>query len=285
MLSSELVASALDVQGAISGSAAGGLARGLILAGLFVVLNVGIYSIVAKWRKGPDASRSSQPKHLSALPLNVVLASASTVGVIGSLVGALATWTNKSILVGGDAVNFFTQGLGAWSLASLVFFATVIVLSIGVKKPRSAESALAVSTVVLASSLIAGLVLTDELTRPAGWVSTKGTFNDSVTATAVVTPGAQGLNSVTVDLSGPDSEVEPIRKQVRAGLATATLVSLEQDFKSTPVKVSLSDQGGLLVDEIVADAPGRWRLQIDLGDGGDLLMLDVTLAPNPAQSR
>lgn len=285
MLSPELVASALDVQGAISSSAAGGLARGLILAGLLVIFIVGIYSIVSRWRKGPGASRSSQPKHLSALPLNVVLASASMVGVIGSLVGALATWTNKSILVGGDAVTFFTQGLGAWSLASLVFFATVIVLSIGVKKPRIAESALAVSTVVLASSLMAGLMLSEELTRPAGWVSTKGTFNVSVTATALVTPGAQGPNSITVDLSGPDSEVEPVRQQVRAGLATATLVSLEQDIKSTPVKVSLGDQGGLLVDEIVADAPGRWRLQIDLGDGEDLLMLDVTLAPNPAQSR
>jgi hypothetical protein len=68
-------------------------------------------------------------------------------------------------------------------------------------------------------------------------------------------------------------------------LATAQLVSLELDLKSEPVTVSLDDQGGLVVSEIVADAPGRWRIQIDLGDGGTLLSLDVTLSPNPGHSK
>ena len=283
-----VVSSALNVDGAIAAAAAGGLARGLILAALAVVLVVAIRFLFSSLASKAKTSNSSEAKTSSALPVNVVLASASAVGAIGSIIGILATWSSKSILVGGDVVSFFLDSLGLWSVLALVLFLVVIVLSIrnkGSKGSKGSKSLASISAVVLSASLVAGLTLTGELTRPAGWAESKTTFNDSVSATAVMTPGAQGLNSIAVGLSGSDSDIEPIRQQIQAGLATATLVSLEQDLKSEPVAVALDDQGGLIVNDIVAEAPGRWRIQIDFGDNGALLMLDVTLAPNPGYSK
>ena len=277
--------STLDVEGAIAASASGGLARGLILAGLLVVLVVSLRSLVSSLSKRSRSAISSGRIKQSALPMNVVLASASAVGVIGSVVGIFATWNNKTILTGGNPVEFFLNGLGAWSLLSLGFFFVVIIVSIRAKKLAGPNFVSAFSSVVLAFSLVIGLFLSGDLTRPAGWADSKVTFNDSVSATSVMTPGAEGTNTISIGLSGPDSEIEPIREQVQAGLATAQLVSLELDLKSEPVPVSLDDQGGLVVSEIVADAPGRWRIQIDLGDGGALLSLDVTLSPNPGHSK
>ena len=277
--------STLDVEGAIAASASGGLGRGLILAGLLVVFVVCLRLLLSSLQKSFKPSLSSDSNQLSALPINVVLASASAVGVIGSIVGILATWTNQAILTGGNPVDFFLSGLGAWSILSLVFFFAVIVLSIRSKRLAGANFVTAFSSVAIASSLVVGISLSGDLTRPAGWADSKVTFNDSVSATSVMTPGAEGTNSISIGLSGPDSEIEPIRKQVQAGLATAQLVSLELDLKSEPVTVSLDDQGGLVVSDIVADAPGRWRIQIDLGDGGAFLSLDVTLSPNPGHSK
>ena len=280
-----VVSAALDVEGAISAAAAGGLARGLILAALTVVLVVAIRFLFSSLAKKAKTSNSSEAKTSSALPVRVVLASSSAVGAIGSIIGILATWSSKSILVGGEVVSFFLDGLGLWSLLSLILFAAVIVLSLRNKGSKSTKYLASISAIVLSASLVAGLTLTGELTRPAGWAESKTTFNDSVSATAVMTPGAQGLNSIAVGLSGSDSDIEPIRQQIQAGLATATLVSLEQDLKSEPVAVALDDQGGLIVKDITAEAPGRWRIQIDFGDNGALLMLDVTLAPNPGYSK
>jgi hypothetical protein len=280
-----VVSSALDVEGAIAAAAAGGLARGLILAALTVVLVVAIRFLFSSLARKAKTTNSPEAKTSSALPVNVVLASSSAVGAIGSIIGILATWTSQSILVGGDVVSFFLGGLGLWSVLALVLFLVVIVLSIRNKGPKGSKYLASISAIVLSASLVAGLTLTGELTRPAGWAESKTTFNDSVSATAVMTPGAQGLNSIAVGLSGSDSDIEPIRQQIQAGLATATLVSLEQDLKSEPVAVALDDQGGLIVKDITAEAPGRWRIQIDFGDNGALLMLDVTLAPNPGYSK
>ena len=280
-----VLSSALNVDGAIAAAAAGGLARGLILAALTVVLVVAIRFLLSSVAKKAQVSNSAGANNQSPLPVNVVLASASAVGVIGSIVGILATWTSQSILVGGDVVPFFLGGLGLWSVLALVVLLVVIVLSIRNKGSKGSKSLASISAIVLSAALVAGLTLTGELTRPAGWAESKTTFNDSVSATAVMTPGAQGLNSIAVGLSGSDSDIEPIRQQIQAGLATATLVSLEQDLKSEPVAVALDDQGGLIVKDIVAEAPGRWRIQIDFGDNGALLMLDVTLAPNPGYSK
>ena len=284
-MASGVFTSTLDVEGAIAASASGGLARGLILAGLLVVLVVSLRFLVSSLPKRSKSAISSARIKQSALPMNVVLASASAVGAIGSVVGIFATWNNKIILTGGDPVTFFLNGLGAWSLLSLGFFVVVIVIAIRAKKQVGPSFVSAFSSVVLAFSLVIGLFLSGDLTRPAGWADSKVTFNDSVSATSVMTPGAEGTNTISIGLSGPDSEIEPIRAQVQAGLATAQLVSLELDLKSEAVPVSLDDQGGLVVSEIVADAPGRWRIQIDLGDGGALLSLDVTLSPNPGHSK
>ena len=273
-----VLAAALDVDGAISASASGGLGRGLVLASLLVILVASIRQLGKSLRK----NRATSDSRISSFPVidsGVVLASASVVGLVGSLVGLVATFTNQSILVGNGIASFFSTGLGVASLVGASVF--IVVIALRNKISFGSGKALSLLGVVVSASLIAGLVLAGDLPRPASSANGKTTLNDSVSATAVVVPGAAGPNSVRVGLSGPDEEIEVIREAVEAGLATATLVSLELDIKSEPVTLTLDDQGALFVEEIVAEAPGRWRVQIDLGDNGDLLMLDVTLVANP----
>lgn len=275
-------AAALDVEGAISASASGGLGRGLVLASLVVILVASIRQLGKSLRRN-SAKSGPQTDLIPVLDAGVVLASASVVGLVGSTVGLFATFTNQSILVGNGIVAFFSNGLGITSLIS----AAVFIVLIAVRRKISSGSGMALSLlgVVVSASLITGLGVAGDLPRPASSANAKTTLNDSVSATAVVVPGAAGPNSVRVGLSGPDEEIEVIREAVEAGLATATLVSLELDAKSEPVMLTLDDQGALFVEEIVAEAPGRWRVQIDLGDNGDLLMLDVTLVANPGYSK
>lgn len=273
---------ALDVEGAISASASGGLGRGLVVASLLVILVASIRQLIKSLRRDrslAQASKANQP----VLNAGVVLASASVVGLVGSLVGLFATFTNQSILVGNGIASFFSTGLG---LASLVgAFVFIVVIALRNKISSGSGKTLSLLGVVVSASLISGLVIAGDLPRPASSANAKTTLNDSVSATAVVVPGAAGPNSVRVGLSGPDEEIDVIREAVEAGLATATLVSLELDAKSEPVKLTLDDQGALFVEEIIAEAPGRWRVQIDLGDNGDLLMLDVTLVANPGYNK
>jgi len=277
-----VLAAALDVEGAISASASGGLGRGLVLASLVVILVASIRQLSKSSRRSSPlaaGSKANQP----VLDSGVVLASASVVGLVGSTVGLFATFTNQSILVGNGIVAFFSNGLGLTSLISSAVF--IVLIAVRRKISSGSGRALSLLGVVVSASLITGLVVAGDLPRPASSANAKTTLNDSVSATAVVVPGAAGPNSVRVGLSGPDEEIDTIREAVEAGLATATLVSLELDAKSEPVTLTLDDQGALFVEEIVAEAPGRWRVQIDLGDNGDLLMLDVTLVANPGYNK
>jgi hypothetical protein len=277
-----VLAAALDVEGAISASASGGLGRGLVLASLLVVLVASVRQLSKSLRRS-HATSGSRSSSAEVLDAGVVVASASAVGLVGSVVGLVATFTNQSILVGNGIASFFTTGLGLASLVGAAVFIVVIILR---KKISSAPGkVLSLLGVVVCASLMSGLVVSGDLPRPASSANAKTTLNDSVSATAVVVPGAAGTNSVRVGLSGPDEEIKVIREAVEAGLATATLVSLELDAKSEPVTLTLDDQGALFVEEIVAEAPGRWRVQIDLGDNGDLLMLDVTLVANPGYNK
>lgn len=277
-----VLAAALDVEGAISASASGGLGRGLLLASLLVILVASIRQLGKSLRKN-SATSDSRTHSVPVLDAGVVLASASVVGLVGSLVGLFATFTNQSILVGNGVLSVVATGLGTASLVSFAVFIAVIFLR--GKISSGSGKALSLLGIIVSTSLITGLVVAGDLPRPASSANAKTTLNDSISATAVVVPGAAGPNSVRVGLSGPDEDIDVIREAVEAGLATATLVSLELDAKSEPVTLTLDDQGALFVEQIVAEAPGRWRVQIDLGDNGDLLMLDVTLVANPGYNK
>ncbi len=277
-----VLAAALDVEGAISASATGGLGRGLVLASLSVILVASIRQLSKSSRRSRPLAAGSQANQ-PVSDSGVVLASASVVGLAGSIIGLFATFTNQSILVGNGIVAFFSNGLGLTCLISAAVF--IVVITVRSKISSGSGRALSLLGVVVSASLITGLVVAGDLPRPASSANAKATLNDSVSATLVVVPGAAGPNSVRVRLSGPDEEIDIVREAVEAGLATATLVSLELDAKSDPVKLTLDDQGAIFVQEIVAEAPGRWRVQIDLGDNGDLLMLDVTLVANPGYNK
>lgn len=255
-----------------------------MLAALAVIVVSAIRRASASFtgRKSPAASRSENSESL--VPAGTVLASSAAVGLAGSVVGLVSSWTNQSILIGDSFVGAVSSGLGLWSLLSMVFFGIVISIVVWGRLPKIRGLG-SLTGMVAATSLIAALVVAGELSRPPSSAQALGTLNDSVTATAVVTPGAAGPNSLRVGLSGPDEEVGPVKEAVRAGRATAVLVSLELDMRSEPVPLAVDELGALYASEIVADAPGRWRVQIDLGDDGGLLILDVTLSPNPRHQK
>lgn len=271
---------ALDVEGAISASAAGGLARGLVIAALAVIFVLGVRKIISSLGKSKSSNSASQSAN-SMRPGSVVLASASAVGIVGSLIGLVSASTNRSILTGDGLAESVTSGLGLWSGLSLVVFTLALILSVNQKISSRANTISLLTGIALATTLVIGMSISGDLPRPASYAQALGTLNDSVTATAVVTPGASGPNSLRVGLSGPDEEVEAIRQLVAGGLVSVTLVSLELDTRSEPVTLTLDDRGGLYAEELVANGSGRWRIQIDLGEEVDLLILDVTLAPNP----
>lgn len=279
-----IFAEALNVEAAISAAAAGGLARGLMLAALAVVFVAAVRVLASKVLTRKSTS-SLLAEAQTGLPAPVVLISASAVGLIGSVIGFVSAWTNRSILIGDSFVGVISSGLGLWSTLALILFGLVIAVASLLSSTKKSNPVLSLIGFGSSLALAFGLVLSGDLPRPPSSANALATYSDTVTATAVLTPGAVGPNSLRVGLSGPDEEVELIRQVVSSGNASVTLVSLELDTRTEPKALTLDDQGALFAEDLVAEGPGRWRIQVDLGADTDLLILDVTLSPNPAHNR
>ncbi|MFP5451403.1 MAG: hypothetical protein ACLGG9_06580 [Thermoleophilia bacterium] len=273
-----LAVSALDAEGAIRAAAGASLGRGLMLASAFGVL-LASAALVALILRGAYDGTPRGPWRVG-LPFGA--AGAGVIALIGGAVAAWAAQRNGSIVAGDSGIAAITgTAIGAWSIAAMALGVLAIVLAFIDRRRRAPRVGWPVA-LVLAACVAGGSAVAADLPSPARQAEATVALDDTTQATVVLTPGAAGSNDIRIALSGPRELVGPLRDAVRTEGARAELRALASGETSAPVALDVDDEGNLVGGNLVATAPGRWRVSFTLPGRAEPVITDVTLQPNPA---
>lgn len=268
--------SVLDVDSAISAAELSELGRGLILAGLVIVLVAWLIPVFQKFGRRGNAP-GADPKN-SRLPWTSVFVAGLTVASLGGVVGLVGSVTNDVILRGG-----ILPPSGVAVVAAVVLIAGMVGTVFGLRGLENPASSpvLQVGSGALSLALVIGVVLVPDLPRPARSAEAHGTVTDTVQAVVSVIPGAAGTNTLRVGLSGSDEELQQLSDAVEISGASVTLTSLDTGQGFDPIPLSFDDRGRLVADGVVIANSGRWRVSLDLAQPDSVVSLDVTIQENP----
>lgn len=273
-------ASVLDVDSAVSAAELSELGRGLILAGLVIVLVALLIPLHQGFRRhttAPAAGVMAQRVPWASFQLAGV-----SVAALGGTLGLVGSAANGVILRGG-----ILPPSGFAGLAAIVLIAAIVVAVFGRSwLPTQASSPGAqVSGAALTVALVIGIVLVPDLPRPARSAEAHGTVTSTIQAVVSVIPGAAGDNTLRVGLSGSDEELAQLTDAVKTSGARVTLTSLDTGEGFSPIPLSFDDRGRLVADGVVIANAGRWRVSIDFGQPDSAVSLDVTIQENPGYVR
>ncbi|WP_461188458.1 hypothetical protein [Arthrobacter sp. Z4-13] len=272
----------LDADGAIVAATTAALARGLMLAASLIMLVALLAVVVRGVRLSRAVRRGDSPAAAGSVPWEGVIVGAALVGIVGGVVGLWATYAHASIMRGDGIAATLGNWFGVWSGVSVAVSIASIVLFVPLRRTnRRVPLAVSITASIAAAVLFAAVGAANELQQPQRRVEALVSVNPAVQGTVVVEPGAAGLNEVRIGLTGPDEDVDKLRRAISSGSATVTMRSLALGLRSQPATVQLDQQGGLVAREVIAEADGRWRVQLDLADGDGPVLADVTLQPNP----
>ena len=266
----------LNVERAISASELGGLARGIILASLLVSF-LAVTLLISLNRRSETDSRSQKLTQL----IRVVANSSFITGILAVFIGFSATYINRSTLKGSSFIDSYSNRFGLWLLLTFAFLIFMILI---INKPQLPKSTLNFRRPLkfsLLFALIATLFLPLELPRPARSVEATAETKSAVTVTAVLTPGAAGMNTLKVGLTGPDAEVARILSYVVDGEAQMWIITGEEKTLSKPVQLKISEEGSLVAEGVIAQSSGKSKIRIKLSKRVEPIIMDVTLQKNP----
>lgn len=276
----------LDADGAIVAATTAALARGLMLAASLIILVALLAIIVKGVRLSRALRRDDSAAAAGSVPWEGVIVGAALVGIVGGSVGLWATYAHAFIMRGDGVAATLGSWFGVWSLVSVAVSIACIALFVPRGRTlRRVPLAVSITASVAAAVLFASVGAANELQHPQRRVEALVSVNPAVQGTVFVEPGAAGLNEVRIALTGPDEDVDKLRRAISSGRATVTMRSLALGLRSQPVTVQLDQQGSLIAREVIAEADGRWRVQFDLADGDGPVLADVTLQPNPGYQK
>jgi hypothetical protein len=273
-------ASVLDVDAAISAAELSELGRGLILAGMVIVL-VALLALMSQKIGRLGNSLGTDPRD-PRVPWTSVFLAGVAVAALGGAAGLAGSVTNDVILRGG-----ILPLSGVASVAAIAVIAGILVAVFRRALLQSAASSpvFQVGGAVMSLALVIGVVLVPELPRPARSAEAHGTVTSTVQAVVSVIPGAAGSNTLRVGLSGSDEELQQLSDAVEISGASVTLTSLDTGEGFDPVSLSFDDRGRLVADGVEIANAGRWRVSLDLGQPDSVVSLDVTIQANPGYIR
>jgi hypothetical protein len=211
----------------------------------------------------------------------VVANSSFITGIIAVFIGFSATYINQSTLKGSSFIDSYFNSFGLWLLLTFAFLILMILVINQPSLPASAQNFKNSLKFSLLFALIATLFLPLELPKPARSIEATAETKTAVTVTAVLSPGAAGLNDLKVGLTGPDAEVARILSFVVDGDAQIWIISGEEKTLSEPLQLRINEEGSLVADGVIAQNSGKSKIRIKLSKKVETLNMDVTLQENP----
>ena len=266
----------LNVEQAISSSELGGLARGVILSSLLISF-FAVTFLISLNRRSETELRN---KKISQL-IRVVANASFITGLMAVFIGFSATYINQRTLEGSSFIDIYLDGFGLWLLFIFVFLILMILVVNQPSLPTSAQSFKSSLKFSLLFVLIATLFLPLELPKPARSIEATTETKSAVVVTAVLSPGAAGLNDLKVGLNGPDAEVARILSFVVDGDAQMWMITGEEKTLSERIQLKINEDGSLVAEGVIAKSSGESKIRIKLSQKVEVLKMDVTLQENP----
>lgn|GEM_PF-2062857 len=266
----------LDVERALSVSELGGLTRGVIIASLLISLIAALFLYSFKRNSGVEtqAQKSTQL-------IRVVANGSLITGILAVFIGLFATYLNQSTLKGSPIIGVFGTGFGLWLIFTLLFQFLAILL---INKPRQSATTVGVKnplTLSLLLVLITSLLLPLELPKPSRNVEAVGKTNSGVAVTVVMSPGAAGLNTLKLGLTGSDVEVARVFSYVIDGKAQISLTTGESNSDTQPIKLKINEEGSLVAEEVIAKFSGKSKIRFKWSKSENSLTMPINLQENP----
>ena len=266
----------LNVERAIAAYELGGLARGVILASLMISF-IAVTLLISLSHRSESGYRGQKLAQL----IRVVANSSLITGILAVFIGFSATYLNQSTLKGFSFIDSYLNGFGLWLLFSFAFLILMILIINKPSLPTSAKKVKNSIKFLLLFALVAALFLPLELQSPARSIEATTETKSAVTVTAVLSPGAAGLNDLKVGLTGTDAEVARILSFVVDGEAQMWIISGEEKTLSKPIQLKINEQGSLVAEGVIAKSAGESKIRIKLSKKVETLNMDVILQENP----
>jgi hypothetical protein len=96
-----------------------------------------------------------------------------------------------------------------------------------------------------------------------------------------MSPGAAGLNTLKLGLTGSDVEVARVFSYVIDGKAQISLTTGQSNPETQPIKLKINEEGSLVAEEVTAKFSGKSKIRFKWSKNENPLTMPINLQENP----